>query len=203
MTGRVGRSELTPALLVQAYRAGFFPMAEHRHGPISWFSPDPRAILPLSTLHVSRSLRQQVKKRPFEIRVNTAFEETMRGCAERDDTWISEEIITAYCGLHTEGLCHSVEAWQGTQLQGGLYGVAIGGAFFGESMFSRAPNASKIALLALVERLRANGFTLLDVQFMTSHLRVFGAVEIPRGEYLQLLSRAVRQKRSFSGDFGH
>jgi len=166
-------------------------MAESRNGEIRWYSPDPRAIIPLDTFKVSRSLRQTLKKNLFLIRWNTSFEEVMRSCAERDDTWISEEIIKGYLELHRLGFAHSVESWKGGILSGGLYGVALGGAFFGESMFSRERDASKVALVHLVERLRENGFELLDTQFITPHLATFGTVEISRREYLILLKKAV------------
>jgi len=173
-----------------------FPMAM-RDGAIEWFSPDPRAILPLDKFHVSHSLRRVADKKVFEIKMNQRFSEVIRACAKRRDTWINREIIESYEQLHKLGQAHSVESWQDGKLVGGLYGVSIGGAFFGESMFHRATDASKIALLALVEHLRAQKFTLLDTQWVTPHLLKFGAVEIPRAQYLKLLKRAVDLPRTF------
>ena len=184
-------------LLLTAYAAGYFPMADARDGPIHWYSPDPRAIIPLNALKISRSLRQTQTKRLYEIRVNTSFEEVMRACADREETWISEEIIQSYLHLHQQGYAHSVETWHEDTLVGGLYGVALGGGFFGESMFSRRRDASKFALVHLVERLRNKGFGLLDTQFLTPHLARLGAIEIPREEYLNLLAQAVRKKGHF------
>jgi len=192
------RHSLTPDLLVMAYRAGFFPMAESREGPLAWFSPDPRAIIPLESFRISRSLRRVLQKGTFTVRMDCAFEQVIRACAEREETWISEEIVEAYSALHTRGLAHSVECWQGDQLAGGLYGVAIGGAFFGESMFSRTRDASKVALVHLVTRLRARGYLLLDTQFLTPHLARFGALEIPRARYIALLRKAVTAVTCFS-----
>jgi leucyl/phenylalanyl-tRNA--protein transferase len=192
------RQSLTPDLLLMAYRAGFFPMAESREGPLGWFSPDPRAIIPLGTFRISRSLRRVLQKGTFTLRMNSAFEQVIRACAEREETWISEEIVEAYTALHARGFAHSVESWQGERLAGGLYGVAIGGAFFGESMFSRTQDASKIALVHLVNRLRAQGYLLLDTQFLTPHLVQFGALEIPRARYLELLTEAVTAVTCFA-----
>lgn len=202
------RLPLTPQVLVAAYVNGIFPMDVE--GQIQWFSPDPRAVIPLEAFHASKTCLQTYRSGRFEIRIDTAFEEVMRGCADRrEGTWISEEIVRAYCRLHELGLAHSVEAWrapgrlagggqgQSGELAGGLYGVAIGGAFFGESMFSRQRDASKVALVALVERMRSRGFTLLDVQFLTPHLQRFGAVEISRDEYLERLKDALAIKASF------
>ncbi len=183
---------LDPDFLLVAYCNGYFPMATSKTGRIEWFSPDPRAIIPLDSFNLSRSLRRTVLKNTFEIRVNTAFEQVMRCCAKREETWISEEIIQAYVLLHERGFGHSVETWYEGRLEGGLYGVAIGGAFFGESMFSLKKDASKVALVHLVRIMKRNGFTLLDVQFMTDHLRSFGAVEIPRSSYIHLLSKASK-----------
>jgi leucyl/phenylalanyl-tRNA--protein transferase len=191
------RSIIEPDFLLAAYAAGYFPMAESREGPIGWLSPDPRAIIPLDGFRVSRSLRQTLKKRSFEVRIDTAFEQVMRFCAEREETWISEEIIASYAGLHHSGHALSVEAWREGALVGGLYGVAIGGAFFGESMFSRAREASKVALAWLVDRMRERRFELLDTQFLTPHLVSLGAVEIPREEYLRLLTRALQVRCRF------
>jgi leucyl/phenylalanyl-tRNA--protein transferase len=184
-------------LLLAAYAAGYFPMAHERSGEIAWYSPDPRAVLPLEAFTISRSLRQTFAKNLFALRVNTAFEEVIRECAGRKETWISEDIVQSYLALHRLGYAHSVEAWREDLLAGGLYGVALGGAFFGESMFSRAANASKVALVHLVARLRSRRFELLDTQFVTPHLARFGAVEIPREEYLARLRSAVTKQRRF------
>ncbi len=183
-------------LLLQAYRLGVFPMAMET-GEIRWFSPDPRAILPLETFHVPHGLKRERRAARIEIRINTRFEEVIRACAERPDTWINGEIIESYARLHKLGAAHSVEAWLANELVGGLYGVAIGGAFFGESMFHRVTGASKIALWALVEHLRERRFALLDTQWLTPHLQQFGAKEISRALYLHLLSAAVDLPRTF------
>jgi leucyl/phenylalanyl-tRNA---protein transferase len=187
---------LTPRVLVAAYVNGIFPMDVE--GTIEWFSPDPRAIIPLESFHASNTLLQTCRGGRFEIRVDTAFEQVIRGCADRPDgTWISSEITKAYCRLHKLGLAHSVEAWRQGELAGGLYGVALGGAFFGESMFHRRRDASKVALVTLVERMRSRGFSLLDIQFLTPHLQRFGAIEIPREGYLERLEAALKVKTGF------
>ncbi len=189
---------IDPDLLLQAYRLGVFPMAMPE-GDIGWFSPDPRTILPLDRFHVPHGLRRERRKAQLEIRIDTAFLEVMRACAAREDTWINEEILESYVRLHELGCAHSVETWsKENELVGGLYGVAIGGAFFGESMFHRTTGASKIALWALVERMRERHFTLLDTQWLTTHLAQFGAREIPRAFYLHLLADAVELPRSFA-----
>lgn len=193
------RIEIIPSdLLLAAYAAGYFPMADSRDGPIGWYSPDPRAIIPLDRFRISRSLRQTLKKNIFEIRFNTSFEEVIRSCAARKSTWISENIVQSYLLLHHRGFAHSVEAWQDNKLVGGLYGVALGAAFFGESMFSRVRDASKVALVHLVNRLNERKFELLDTQFITPHLAHFGTIEIPREEYIKLLKKAVQKQRKFS-----
>jgi leucyl/phenylalanyl-tRNA--protein transferase len=179
------KHQIIPAeLLLTAYSASYFPMANSRKGEIHWYSPDPRAIIPLGSFKISRSLKQTIKKKIFEIRIDTTFEKVMRYCADRDDTWLSEEIIQSYLQLHQLGYAHSVETWYENKLVGGLYGVALSAAFFGESMFSLMKDASKVALVALVERLKQKGFTLLDTQFITPHLKRLGAVAISRQEYL-------------------
>jgi leucyl/phenylalanyl-tRNA---protein transferase len=190
---------LTPELLVQAYCSGVFPMADHRGGRIGWYRPDPRAIIPLDAFHVPRSLRRTIGKGTFAVTFDRDFPAVIAACAEREETWISAEIIRAYTALHRLGLAHSVETWRGDRLVGGLYGVALGAAFFGESMFSRETDASKVALVALVERLRQRGYTLLDTQYLTAHLARFGAVEIPRDEYERRLARALSAPRTFAG----
>lgn len=192
-----GRTILEPELLLAAYAAGYFPMAVWQTGEIRWYSPDPRAVIPLDRLKISRSLRQTLKKNYFEIRFDSAFEAVIRNCAARVETWITEEIIQSYLELHRLGYAHSVEVWHDGSLAGGLYGVALGAAFFGESMFSRSRDGSKVALVALVGRLRERNFELLDTQWITPHLAGLGAIEIPRDEYLQRLKRALRKKRSF------
>jgi leucyl/phenylalanyl-tRNA--protein transferase len=188
---------LAAHLLLEAYRLGVFPMADE-DGRIRWFSPDPRAIIELDRFHVPRTLRQVYRQRRFDVRVDTSFEGVIRACADRPEpTWISREIVKAYVHLHRLGHAHSVESWQDDRLVGGLYGVALGGAFFGESMFHRVTDASKVALVALVERLTQRDFCLLDVQFHTPHLARFGVQEISRAEYLGRLRLAVRKPCRF------
>jgi leucyl/phenylalanyl-tRNA--protein transferase len=187
----INRPRMIPAeLLLHAYRNAVFPMAME-NGEIAWFSPDPRAIIPLDGLHIPHGLKRTLKKGRFEIRINTAFEMVMRSCAERKDTWINEAIVESYVHLHRIGHAHSVEAWLEGKLAGGLYGVSLGAAFFGESMFHEVTDASKVALVALVDRLRQRGFALLDTQWLTAHLVTLGAVEIPRVEYQRQLGQAV------------
>lgn len=189
--------DLVPERLLAAYAIGIFPMADDQ-GELHWLAPDPRAIIELEAFKVSRSLRTLHSRGVLAITFDRAFDAVIDECADRPEgTWISDEIKEAYCHLNRLGFAHSVEAWRDDQLAGGLYGVAIGGAFFGESMFFRESNASKIALVGLVEHLREQGCTLLDVQFMTEHLRQFGAVEITRVVYEQRLSRAIRLDCSF------
>ncbi len=187
---------IEPELLLQGYRLGVFPMAMEDNS-IAWFSPDPRAIIPLEDFHVPHALRRVWRQNVFEIRIDSRFGETIHACAKREDTWINREIIESYMRLHELGYAHSVEAWAGGKLAGGLYGVAIGGAFFGESMFHRVTDASKIALVALVERLRARKVVLLDTQWLTPHLLQFGGIEISRNHYLRLLRSAVELPRKF------
>lgn len=187
---------LTPELVLQAYAIGVFPMAETRDDPELFFvDPSKRGILPLDGFHIPRSLARTVRRGIFEIRCNSDFEGVLRGCAEpaegRRDTWINEEIIRLFLEFRRMGLAHSVESWRDGRLVGGLYGLALGGAFFGESMFSRETDASKVALVDLVARLKLGGFVLLDTQFVTSHLTRFGAVEIPREEYKNRLAEAL------------
>jgi leucyl/phenylalanyl-tRNA---protein transferase len=190
-------------LLVSAYAGGWFPMAAEP-GEIRWYSPDPRGIIPLERFHVPARLARVLRNGRFQIEIDRDFEAVIRACAEadRDDedagTWIDDEIVESYCALHRAGLAHSVEAWQGGRLAGGVYGVAIGGAFFGESMFHHVTDASKVALAALVDRLRMRGYRLLDVQWVTPHLERFGAIEIPRRRYLKLLEEALTLDVEFS-----
>jgi leucyl/phenylalanyl-tRNA--protein transferase len=186
------------SLLVRAYRAGIFPMGMDE-GEIGWFSPDPRGILPLDSFRISTRLARVVRRGAFEITVDRDFPAVMRACAEdrEEGTWISDEILESYVALHRKGLAHSVECWRGGALAGGLYGVHLGGAFFGESMFHRVTDASKVALVALVERLRHRRFSLLDIQWVTPHLAQFGAIAIPRADYLGRLERALEDEREF------
>jgi leucyl/phenylalanyl-tRNA--protein transferase len=172
-------------------------MADPDTGEISWFTANPRGVLELDEFHVPQRLRRVVKQGVFSVTVNEVFEEVMRGCAERAGSWISEEIVQSYLTLHEEGYAHSVETWQDGQLAGGLYGVSIGGAFFGESMFHRVSNASKVALVHLVERLKERGYLLLDTQMVTSHMSQFGTKYVSQREYFRRLEQALRQDRSF------
>ena len=194
---------LDPETLLAAYAQGVFPMAD-RDGTIRLYTADPRGILPLDAFHVPQTLRQLVRKTPerggFELRVNHDFEATMRGCmaGRPEGSWINGELIEAYLRLHDLGYAHSVESWRDGKLAGGLYGVSLGAAFFGESMFHRERDASKVALVHLVERLRERKFELLDTQATTSHLRKFGCVDIPAREYLVRLRRALATRREFA-----
>jgi leucyl/phenylalanyl-tRNA--protein transferase len=184
--------DLRPGTLLLAYRNGIFPWTDH---PVTWWSPDPRAIMPLGGVHVSQSLRRVLRAGRFSITFDRAFRAVMEGCAEprpgREETWVSRSFITAYCRMQALGYAHSVEVWAGERLAGGLYGVSIGGFFAGESMFSAEENASKVALVAMEERLRSRGFALFDVQMATPHLRSMGAFEISRAEYLARLAEAA------------
>lgn len=189
-------------MLLKAYAIGVFPMAEGRDDPRMFFvDPDKRGVITLDAVHIPRRLRKTVRRAPYLVTCDTAFEAVLDGCAEatedRPDTWINPEIRRLYLELADLGRCHSIEVWSGDDLVGGLYGVALGGAFFGESMYSRVTNASKIAMVHLVARLRAGGFSLLDCQFITDHLRQFGAREIPRAEYHTLLDDALRRPATF------
>lgn len=187
-----GEPPLTPELLLLAYRQGVFPMAEGRDDPaVFWVDPLRRGILPLSGFHLSRSLARTLRRGRFRVTLDEAFEAVVEACAAREETWINDAILDLYAELHRRGHARSVEVWDGSALVGGCYGVALGGAFFGESMFSRVADASKVALAALVERLRAGGFALLDTQFLTPHLASLGAVEVPRAEYRRRLALAL------------
>lgn len=202
MTLRDSTPEITPEVLLRAYACGIFPMAESATDPtIFWVEPEQRGVIPLRGLQVSSRLGRTVRSDRYRVTADTAFREVIDGCAApatgREDTWINRRIRDLYTALHDMGRCHSVEVWQGDDLAGGLYGVSLGGAFFGESMFHRARDASKVALVHLVARLLAGGYTLLDTQFVTDHLRSLGAIEISRARYLTLLDDAVRE----SGDF--
>jgi leucyl/phenylalanyl-tRNA--protein transferase len=219
MTRHTARaSDLDPDLVLRAYAMGVFPMSEHRDDPsVFWVEPRQRAILPLDGFHLSRSLRKTLASDRFRLTADTAFERMIALCAEsapdRPDTWINPAIERVFVALHRRGFAHSIECWDGDRLVGGLYGRARGRAFFGESMVSRARDASKVAIAALVARLRVGGFTLLDCQFMTDHLASLGAVEIPRDRYLSLLSESLGEgaaglaagagaAASMSADFG-
>ncbi|MDX1532475.1 MAG: leucyl/phenylalanyl-tRNA--protein transferase [Rhodothermales bacterium] len=187
---------LTPDVLLWAYRHGLFPMADpDAADELFWLAPDPRGVLPLDRFHTPHNLRRLVRRRPFTVRTDTAFERVVRACAApapgRESTWISGEVAAAYTELHRLGFAHTVECWREGELVGGLYGVAIGGAFFGESMFHRVRDASKVALVHLVRRLRRGGYVLLDVQFVTPHLARFGAEAIPRAAYERRLADAL------------
>ncbi len=195
-------SDIDAEVLLRAYAYGVFPMAESRDDPeLYWIDPEARGILPLDAFHVPRRLKRTVRQQPFEIRIDTAFREVMLGCAEaapnRDGTWINERIVALYCELHERGRAHSVECWQEGKLAGGLYGVSLGAAFFGESMFSRVTDASKVALVHLVARLIRGGYLLLDTQFVTSHLKQFGAIEISRDRYRVELMKATAAQGDF------
>ena len=191
--------ELSPELLIRAYAGGIFPMALDDRGEIGWFAPDPRAIIPLDErFHVPHRLRRTLRAGAFEVTFDQDFAAVIEACATlHGTTWISDEIIASYMELHRWGVAHSVEARREGELVGGLYGVHLGGAFFGESMFHRATDASKAALVALVERLRSSGFLLLDTQWTTAHLETFGTVEVPRAEYMQLLDEALERRCEF------
>ncbi len=196
------RPDLQPEVLLSAYASGIFPMAD-ADGQVFWCQPPKRAILPLDGLKVSRSLRSTIRKGVYECRADAAFREVIEACADRPDgTWISNEIRDAYAELHRLGFAHSVESWCEGSLAGGLYGVVLGGAFFGESMFHSRTDASKVALVNLVDRLVAGGYVLLDAQFQTDHLRSLGAIEIPRREYERRLRAALKVKARFPSRFG-
>lgn len=184
--------KITAETLLAAYAGGYFPMAESRNATaLFWFNPQRRGILPIEHFHVPRRLLQWMKKSPFTLTVDTAFDEVIRNCAQRESTWINDDIIALYTTLFKRSFAHSVECWDGKNLVGGIYGVSLGGAFFGESMFSRQPNASKVALVHLVSLLKKQGYTLFDTQYVNEHLKQFGVIEISREEYLEKLERAV------------
>jgi len=197
-------TDLTPELVLAAYARGLFPMAERRDDPhLYWVSPEKRGVIPLEGFHVPRRLARTSRSGRFEITSDRAFVEVMKGCAAprpgREDTWINQEILRLYTALAAGGHAHSVECWQDGKLVGGLYGVKLGAAFFGESMFTLARDASKVALVRLVETLRRGGFTLLDTQFLTAHLAGFGALEVPRERYLSLLESALSREAFWHG----
>jgi leucyl/phenylalanyl-tRNA--protein transferase len=187
---------IPPELLLRAYASGVFPMAEHADDPeVFWVRPETRGVIPLDAFHVPKSLAKTIRQGRFEIRYDHDFAGVIDGCAEtgegRASTWINAPIREAYLDLHRRGHCHSVEAWRDGRLVGGLYGVSLGGAFFGESMFHRETDASKVALVYLVARLKADGFVLLDTQFVTPHLATLGAIEVPRSRYQRLVEAAI------------
>jgi leucyl/phenylalanyl-tRNA--protein transferase len=218
-------SELDAETLIRAYASGLFPMAldedsvvfggdgdgseeeevdelqsgSQKRSRIGWFAPDPRGVIPLDEFHIPHGLKRALRKQPFEIRINGDFPAVIAACADREETWISKEIQSSYSELHQLGFAHSVESWRDGELVGGLYGVALGGAFFGESMFSRASDASKIALVALVERMRERGFILLDTQWNNDHLMQFGCREISRDDYMWQLNEALLLEARFDG----
>lgn len=184
---------LDPALLLRAYAAGIFPMAETRDSTaLHWIDPNERGIFPLDGFHISRSLRRAIRRTDYEARFNTDFEGVMRACAARETTWINDTILDLYCELHRRGHAHSQEIWQDGRLVGGVYGITLGSAYFGESMFSRKRDTSKIALAWLIDRLRRTGFTLFDTQFITPHLESLGAIEISRDDYHRRLQAAIK-----------
>ena len=189
---------ISSSTLLAWYREGIFPMSDAERDEISLYSPDPRGIIDLHEFHVPMSLAKTLRSGKFEIRIDTAFREVLRGCAAREETWISPSIAISYIRLHDLGYAHSVESWMNGVLAGGLYGVSLGGAFFGESMFTLLRDASKAALVALVDRMKRNGMTLLDTQYVTPHLSKFGAREIPRNEYMSRLGKAIEMPDLFS-----
>ncbi len=191
--------DLTPELLLHGYSIGIFPMAEHRDDPeIFWVDPRRRGVFPLDGFHISRSLSRAMRRTRFTITTNTAFNDVVTGCADRADTWINAEIYSLYAQLHALGHAHALEVWEDDMLVGGVYGVTLGRAFFGESMFSRRDNASKIALACLVDRLNRGGFTLFDTQFLTPHLASLGAQEITRAAYHARLEMALMKTADFT-----
>lgn len=191
-------STLTPDVLLRAYALGLFPMAESREArALHWFDPPERGVFPLRRFHISRTLARRIRTAPFRITTDRAFRAVMAGCADRPETWINDEIVALYEALHRRGNAHSLEVWEGDALVGGVYGVTLGAAYFGESMFSRRTDASKIALAYLVDRLREGRFTLFDTQFLTSHLASLGAVEIPRAVYHRALQDALLHEADF------
>ncbi|MEX0349114.1 MAG: leucyl/phenylalanyl-tRNA--protein transferase [Paracoccaceae bacterium] len=190
---------LSPELLLHGYSIGIFPMAEHREDPeIFWVDPKLRGVFPLDGFHISRSLARRLRRGDYRITIDRAFESVLDGCADRSETWINAELRSHYLTLHQRGNAHSLEVWEGTQLVGGVYGVVLGAAFFGESMFSRRTDASKLALAYLVDRLVQTGFQLFDTQFLTPHLASLGAIEIPRSAYHTALASAVASEADFS-----
>lgn len=198
MTDGVNSTGLSPALILNAYARGIFPMAESREDDgLFWLDPDVRGVIPLGEFHISKSLRKVILRAPYQIKIDTDFAGVITGCADRDETWINRPIFDIYMELFDAGHAHSVEVWDKDELVGGCYGVTLKAAFFGESMFSRRENASKIALAYLVSRLNAGGFKLLDTQFSTPHLATMGGIEIPRASYQQALRDALAAEANF------
>jgi leucyl/phenylalanyl-tRNA--protein transferase len=197
------RTVITPDQVLAAYQQGYFPMSRGQYGPIDWFMAEPRTIIPLDkNFHVRRSLRQTMRKLDYEIRLNTRFPEVIRACSRHgevteEEVWLSREMIALYIELHRRGFAHSVEVWMDGQMVGGLYGISLKSAFFGESMFSRVSSASQLALVALVERLRARGYRMLDAQMRTAHISRFGALDLTHEEYLGVLAEAMLEDLSF------
>lgn len=190
--------ELTPELMLKAYAMGIFPMAEARDDPrVFWVDPQLRGVIPLAGFHISRSLARSLRRTDYQIRINTDFQGVLAACGDRDETWINDTLIALYHDLHHMGHAHSLEVHDASGLVGGVYGLSLGGAFFGESMFSRRRDASKIALAYLVDRLQAGNFTLLDTQFLTPHLASLGGIEIPKQDYLERLDGALRRRADF------
>ncbi len=190
---------LTPQLLLHAYSVGVFPMSESRDDPdVFWVDPKRRGVFPMGSFHISRSLARRIRAGSYRISFDSAFAQVVAGCADRAETWINPTIFDLYCELHHMGRAHSVEVWDGDALVGGVYGVTVGAAFFGESMFSRATDASKVGLAYLLDRLRAGGFTLFDTQFLTDHLARLGAIELSRAAYHRQLEMAIRQTADFN-----
>ncbi len=191
--------QLTPQMLLSGYAQGIFPMAQSREDPtLRWFEPRMRGILPLDGFHISASLARVIRRQSFTITVNTAFHAVVEGCADRPETWINAPLLELYAALHSHGYAHSLEVWSGDALAGGVFGVTLGGAFFGESMFSRQSNASKVALAYTVDRLRRSGFRLFDTQYLTPHLKSLGGVEVPRAEYRKRLGEALPVQADFA-----
>jgi len=186
-------SHLTPAQLIYAYSNGYFPMADDPEdgGEIYWHRPNQRGVIPLDAFHISKNLKRLYRNHPYQLKINTAFKQVMLACAQRDRTWINDDIINAYCTLQEMGYAMSFEVWEGAELVGGLYGVTLGNAYFGESMFSRKTNTSKLALIHLVAYLKKNKYTLLDTQYLNAHLEQFGAIEIPDKKYMEQLEAAI------------
>ena len=197
------RLQITPNLLMRAYRAGIFPMAESRDSTeLFWLDPRRRGIIQLEGFHISRSLARRIRRGGFRVSTDEAFRPVMEACAAREETWINDQILDLFCTLHARGHAHSLEIWEGEVLAGGVYGLAIGGAFFGESMFSARRDGSKLALAYLVQRLRHGGFTLFDTQFLTPHLASLGGIEVPRARYHAMLNEAIRRDADFNRQQG-
>jgi len=198
-TGKIMANRLSAELLLSGYARGIFPMAASRDDPeLHWFAPRMRGVIPLQNFHISRSLARVIRHETFTISTNRAFGAVIEGCADREETWINSGLRRLYDELHAAGFAHSLEVWRGAELAGGVFGVTLGGAFFGESMFSRAPNASKVALAYTVDRLACAGFALFDTQYLTPHLASLGAVEIPRAEYERRLAEALEIEANFA-----